>query len=158
MADARSTGGLTSIVSWRGVMLGFGTAAGLAAGLGMVGAQLGWQDDLGRAASLEFVALLVGGYVAGRQPGRVGVIQGLAVATIFILVAASIKAWVEIDLAGRYGPHVLGPMDMGGLILGDLIHLTAACAGGWLADTQKIRAARRQTSPSSRQGRRAGAR
>ena len=69
-------------------------------------------------------------------------VQALAVAVIFILIAASIKAWVEIDLASRYGPHVLGPMDMGGLILGDLVHLLGAGAGGWLADTQRLRAAR----------------
>ena len=73
--------------------------------------------------------------------GRVGVMQGVAVAILFILIAASWKAWVEIELATRYGPHVLGPMDMGGLVLGDLVHLTGACVGGWLADIRRPPAA-----------------
>ena len=143
MADVQSTGGLTSVISWRGVAAGFVTAAALAAFLGALGSWAGLEANPGAAASLEFVALLVGGYVAGRVAGRVGVIQGLAVAVIFILIAASVKAWVEIDLATRYGPHVLGPMDMGGLILGDLVHLVGACAGGWLADTERLRSERR---------------
>jgi hypothetical protein len=61
---------------------------------------------------------------------------------IFIVIGASIKAYAEIDLATKFGPHVLGPMDMGGLILGDLIHLGGGFAGGWLADTFNARAQR----------------
>jgi hypothetical protein len=140
VAEARQGGGLTSVISWRVVTAGFVTAALLAGAFGAIGAQFGLQGHLGTAASLEFIALLIGGYIAGRVAGRLGVIQGVAVAVIFILISASIKAWVEIDLAGRFGPGVLGPMDMGGLILGDLVHLTGACAGGWLADSQRVRA------------------
>jgi hypothetical protein len=33
-------------------------------------------------------------------------------------------------------------MDMGGLILGDLIHLIGACTGGWLADSLGAREGR----------------
>ena len=135
MAKAESREGLASLLDWRAVGLGFLAAAGAAIALGAIGARIGLEGNLGAAASLEFGALLLGGYVAGRQAGRIGVIQGVAVAVIFIVISASIKAWVEIDLASHYGPHVLGPMDMGGLILGDLVHLTGACVGGWLADT-----------------------
>jgi hypothetical protein len=56
-------------------------------------------------------------------------------AVIFIVIGASLKAYAEIDLATKYGHQVLGPMDMGGLILGDLIHLVGGFTGGWLADT-----------------------
>lgn len=141
-ADARPPGGLASVIRWRAVLLGFVAAAALAVALGAIGGMVGLEGHLGTAAALEFVALMVGGYVAGRQAGQLGVIQGVAVAILFIMIAASVKAWVEIDLATRFGPHVLGPMDMGGLILGDLIHLTGACAGGWLADSQRARANR----------------
>jgi hypothetical protein len=134
--------GLTSVINWRAVLLGFAVAASLAATLGAIGATLSLAGHLGMAAALEFVAMFVGGYVAGRNAGHLGVIQGVAVAVIFILVAASLKAWVEIDLATKFGPHVLGPMDMGGLILGDLVHLTGGCAGGWLADSERARKAR----------------
>ncbi len=142
MAQTDSSGGLTSMIDWRAVGLGFLTAAMVAVTLGAVGGRLGLEGHLGTAASLEFLALFAGGYVAGRVAGRVGVIQAMAVAIIFILIAASIKAWVEIDLASRFGPHVLGPMDMGGMVLGDLVHLLGAGAGGWLADTHRLRSAR----------------
>lgn len=130
------------MLDWRAVGIGFVVAAGLAVVFGALGGRLGLEGHLGTAAALELVALGVGGYVAARLAGRVGVIQAVAVAVIFILIAASIKAWVEIDLASRFGPHVLGPMDMGGMILGDLVHLIGACAGGWLADTQRERSRR----------------
>ena len=143
MGQAPPASGLTSMINWRAVGLGFLTAAALAVTVGALGAQLGLQGHLGTAAALEFLALMAGGYVAGRLGGRVGVVQAVAVAVIFILIAASIKAWVEIDLASRLGPHVRGSMDMGGLILGDLLHLLRAGAGGWLAHRERIRAAGR---------------
>lgn len=122
-----------SMIRWPAVFAGFVVAAGLGILLGH-GAQLAGIDNRGTWASLELVALLAGGYVAGRLAGQVGVMQGVAVAILFILISASWKAWEEIKAATMYGPHVLGPMDMGGLILGDLVHLTGACVGGWLAD------------------------
>ena len=126
-----------SMLRWRAVLIGFVVAALLGVFLGTLARQLTPADNPGTLAMLEFLALMAGGYVAARLGGRVGVMQGLAVAVLFILVSASIKAWWEIDLATQYGPHVLGPMDMGGLILGDLVHLTGACLGGWIADGQR---------------------
>ena len=110
--------------------------------LGRAASALAGVENPGELATLEFVALLVGGYLAGRLGGQVGVMQGVAVAVLFILVAASYKAWVEISMVSRFGPQVLGPMDMGGLILGDLIHLSGACLGGWLSDIQRPGVAR----------------
>jgi hypothetical protein len=127
------------MIRWTAVGLGFVVAAWLGALLGRGAQQLNVVDNPGTLAALEFFALLTGGYVAGRLGGRVGVMHGLAVAAIFILVAASVKAWVEIDLASRFGPQVLGPMDMGGLVLGDVVHLAGACLGGLLADAQRGR-------------------
>jgi hypothetical protein len=126
-----------SMIRWPAVLSGFVVAALLGMLLGSLARQLAGLENPGALASLEFFALLAGGYVAGRLAGQVGVMQGVAVAVLFILVAASVKAWWEIDLATRFGPQVLGPMDMGGLILGDLVHLTGACVGGWLADVQR---------------------
>jgi hypothetical protein len=117
---------LTSVIRWRAVLAGSIVALVLSVALGA-------------RAALLFVAMMAGGFVAGYVAGGWGVIQGVAMAVIFILIGASIKAWAEIDLASRFGPHVLGPMDMGGLILGDLVHLTGACMGGWLADTIGVR-------------------
>ena len=131
-----------SQIRWPAVLAGFVVAALLGVMLGRAASVLAGVENPGTLATLEFVALLAGGYLAGRLGGRVGVMQGVAVAVLFILVAASYKAWVEISMVSRFGPQVLGPMDMGGLILGDLIHLTGACLGGWLADVQRAMPAR----------------
>ncbi|MCC6173697.1 MAG: hypothetical protein IT305_00200 [Chloroflexi bacterium] len=129
---------LTSVISWKGVALGFAVALVLGLGLGAATASE-LELNLGARASLTFISMVAGGFVAGRVAGHMGVIQGVAVAVIFILIGASLKAYAEIDLATRFGPQVLGPMDMGGLILGDLVHLIGACTGGWIADTVNFR-------------------
>jgi hypothetical protein len=131
-----------SQIRWPAVFSGFIVAALLGVMLGRAANVLAGVENPGTLATLEFVALVAGGYLAGRLGGQVGVMQGVAVAVLFILVAASYKAWVEISMVSRFGPQVLGPMDMGGLILGDLIHLTGACLGGWLADVQRSMPAR----------------
>jgi hypothetical protein len=125
---------LASVISWKGVLAGGVTALAISIALGLMTADA-LETNLGARAAMLFGAMFVGGFVAGKVAGGFGVIQGVAIAVIFILVGASIKAYVEIDLATKFGPNVLGPMDMGGLILGDLVHLIGACTGGWLADS-----------------------
>ena len=132
---------LVSVISWKGVAIGSLVTLALGLVLGALTTPT-LETNLGARASLMFVSMFVGAFVAGRIAGRMGVIQGVAMAVIFIVIGASIKAYVEIDLATQFGPHVLGPMDMGGLILGDLIHLVGGFAGGWLADTMTARAER----------------
>ena len=133
--------GLISVISWKGVAVGSLVTLGLGLALGALTAE-SLETNLGARASMMFFAMFIGAFVAGRMAGRMGVIQGVAMAVIFILIGASIKAYAEIDLATKFGPHVLGPMDMGGLILGDLIHLGGGFTGGWLADTLAARAER----------------
>ena len=130
---------LVSVISWKGVAAGSLVTLTLSLALGALTAET-LETNLGARASMMFAAMFVGALVAGRIAGRMGVIQGVAMAVIFIVIGASIKAYAEIDLATKFGPQVLGPMDMGGLILGDLIHLGGGFAGGWLADTLSARA------------------
>lgn len=132
---------LVSVISWRGVLIGTVVTLALAWTLGAVTAET-LETNLGARASLMFIAMFVGAFIAGRIAGRMGAVQGIAMAVIFIVVGASIKAYAEIDLATKYGHQVLGPMDMGGLILGDLIHLIGGFTGGWLADTMMARSER----------------
>jgi len=132
---------LVSVISWKGVAIGSLVALGISMTLGRLTAPI-LETNLGAQASMLFASMFIGGLVAGKIAGRMGVIQGVAMAVIFILIGASLKAYVEIDLATQYGPQVLGPMDMGGLILGDLVHLLGACTGGWLADSLWGRGAR----------------
>ncbi len=132
---------LVSVISWKGVAVGSLVTLMLGLALGALTAE-SLETNLGARASMMFAAMFVGAFIAGKIAGRMGVIQGVAMAVIFIVIGASIKAYVEIDLATQFGPHVLGPMDMGGLILGDLIHLGGGFTGGWLADTLAARSAK----------------
>jgi hypothetical protein len=132
---------LASVISWKGVLAGGFTALAISLTLGRVTADA-LETNLGAQAAMLFVAMFVGGFVAGKVAGGFGVIQGVAIAVIFILIGASLKAYVEIDLATKFGPNVLGPMDMGGLMLGDMVYLIGGSAGGWLADTVQARARR----------------
>jgi hypothetical protein len=133
---------LVSVISWRGVLVGSLVTLGLGFGLGALTAE-SLETNLGARASMMFAAMFIGAFVAGKIAGKMGAIQGIAMAVIFIVIGASIKAYAEIDLATKYGHQVLGPMDMGGLILGDLIHLVGGFTGGWLADTLAARSARK---------------
>ena len=132
---------LVSVISWKGVAAGAFTALAISLTLGRVTADA-LETNLGAQAAMLMLAMFVCGFVAGKVAGGFGVIQGVAIAVIFILIGASIKAYWEIDLATRFGPNVLGPMDMGGLILGDLVYLIGGSAGGWLSDTLRGRATR----------------
>jgi len=132
---------LVSVISWKGVAVGSLVTLVLALTLGRVTADL-FATNLGAQAGMLVVAMFIGAFVAGRIAGRMGVIQGIAMAVIFIVIGASMKAYSEIDLATKFGPQVLGPMDMGGLILGDLVYLGGGFMGGWLADTLAARAER----------------
>ena len=132
---------LVSVISWKGVAIGSLVALGISMTLGNLTAGA-LQTNLGAQASMLFGAMFVGGLVAGKIAGRMGVIQGVAMAVIFIVIGALMKAYTEIDLATQFGPQVLGPMDMGGLILGDLVYLGGGFMGGWLADTLGTRAQR----------------
>ena len=129
---------LVSVISWKAVALGSLVALTMSMTLGRLTAA-SFETNLGAQASMLFGSMFVGGLVAGKVAGRMGVIQGVAMAVIFILIGASLKAYAEIDLATQFGPQVLGPMDMGGLILGDLVYLLGACTGGWLADSLAYR-------------------
>ena len=129
---------LVSVISWKAVAIGSLVALAMSMTLGRLTASF-FLTNLGAQASMLFASMFVGGLVAGKLAGRMGVIQGVAMAVIFILIGASYKAYAEIDLATQFGPQVLGPMDMGGLLLGDLVYLIGACAGGWLADSLAYR-------------------
>ncbi|MGE3271588.1 MAG: hypothetical protein AB7P40_22750 [Chloroflexota bacterium] len=146
-ASSEENQNLVSVVSWKGVLIGSAVTLGLGLALGALTAET-LETNLGARASMMFAAMFVGAFVAGKIAGRMGVIQGVAMAVIFIVVGASLKAYAEIDLATKYGHQVLGPMDMGGLILGDLIHLVGGFTGGWLADTLSARAARSTDVPA----------
>ncbi len=128
------------MVRWPAVVVGFLVAVGLSLLAGILLGRAPVDENPGLLAVPSFVALFAGGYVAARMARQAGLANGVAVAVIYIFVAASIKALQELALAAQWGPFAVGPMNMGGLLLGDLIHLSAATLGGWLAESQLRRA------------------
>jgi len=130
------------IISWRGVFFGFLLAAGLALAMGFIG---GWSraaDNPGYGPAMQFLCVAAGAYLAGQIAGRAGLMQGVAVAALFIFVGVSYTALVEMNLVSKYGPNVLRPMDSTSMILTDLLHLIAGSLGGLLADWTSGRTAR----------------
>jgi len=128
------------MLRWPAVGIGFliVMAISLLAGIALGRAPI--DENPGLLAVPSFVALFAGGYGSARVARQAGVIHGVAVAVIYIFVAASIKALQELVLAYQWGPYAIGPMNMGGLLLGDLIHLSAGTLGGWLAETHAAEA------------------
>ncbi len=107
----------------------FGTA-GLAQTNGIDGGVVG-------AATL--LAVIFGGYVAGRRVKRFWGYQGVVVGVGFILVGAVTQfvseAW-QLHVALANHTHTLinwGSMDMGNLFAGDFLALFGGGVGGWLA-------------------------
>ena len=129
------------MIRWAAVLVGFVAAVIPLLLVGMLLGRGPIDENPGLLALPSFLALFAGGYVAGRLARRAGPMHGIAVAAIYIFLAASIKALQELVVAMQWGPAAVGPMNMGGLVLGDLIHLCAATLGGWLADTHVARQA-----------------
>ncbi len=128
------------MIRWPAVGAGFLAAILISLGAGVALGRPPVDENPGILAVPSFVALFAGGYVAARLARRAGLAHGVAVAVVYIFVAASIKALQELVLAAQWGPYAIGPMNMGGLLLGDLIHLSAGTLGGWLGETQVARA------------------
>ncbi len=106
----------------------------LAAGFGYGLARLGLVPAFDPLPLLQFVALFAGGFIAGRLAGVSGFMNGVAVAVAFIVVWAILNAISDARMVQAYGPLALPPMNMAGVMLGDLLNLTAAAFGGWLGE------------------------
>ena len=86
---------------------------------------------------IQFVALYSGGFAAGRVAKGSGFMNGVAVAVVFIIIWAILNAISEARLVQEAGPAALPRMNMGGIIIGDLLNLVPAAFGGWLAEKRK---------------------
>jgi hypothetical protein len=119
---------------WLAVGLGCVTALGLQA---LFAALLG-QVGVGLGTFLSYVALFValglGGYVTGHfVGGSVPVIYGALVAIICILVIATMQAMRDATVAHQAGFAALPPIDFLQLTVTDVLAMTGACTGAWLA-------------------------
>ena len=97
----------------------------------------GLTDEFFLLPLVQFVALYSGGFAAGRVANGSGFMNGVAVAVVFIVVWAILNALHEARLVQEVGPAALPRMNMGGIIIGDLLNLIPAAFGGWLAEKRK---------------------
>jgi hypothetical protein len=105
--------------------------------MGVLLARAGLAGNLTFFPLVQFLALFAGGYVAGRWAGVSGFMNGVAVAVGFIVVWAVQNALLESRLVDEYGPLALPPMNIPGILLGDLLNLSAAAFGGWIAERKR---------------------
>jgi hypothetical protein len=95
--------------------------------------------DGGIVGMATFLGVLGGAYLAARLAGRFELYQGTVVAVGFIIVGALFEFGQEanaVHTSLSSGTHTLidlGPMNMGGLISGDLLALVGGSIGGLLA-------------------------
>jgi hypothetical protein len=80
-----------------------------------------------------FAALALAGFVTGHLVGRFELVYGSIVAIVFILLTATIEATREAIVARELGAGALPPIDFLQLTLTDVLAMTGATVGGWLA-------------------------
>lgn len=140
--------GQRGTVSWRHVLLGILAGelvllilsdGGLAIANLAFGSDGRDKLDGGIVGVASFLAVLFGGYLAGRMARRWELYQGFGVAVGFIMIAWAFQFGQEASVVHgslQSGTHTLidlGPMNMGGLISGDFIALLGGSLGGMLA-------------------------
>ncbi|MBV9354298.1 MAG: hypothetical protein JO023_02100 [Chloroflexi bacterium] len=116
---------------WPAVALGCLTALGIQALLTELMPHLGIATP---AYGVLFVALVLAGFVTGHLAGETWyAFNGALAAVAYILVAATLTTIREASAVRTTGIFSLAPIDYVGLALGDLVALTGASLGGWLA-------------------------
>ncbi len=80
-----------------------------------------------------FGALVLGGYVAGHLVSRFHAFNGALAAALYVFVTVTVSALREAPVARQFGLNALPPIDLLQLTLTDVLAMTAATWGGWLA-------------------------
>jgi hypothetical protein len=119
---------------WLAVGLGCLTALGMQALFGALLVQIGAPG----AAVLGYLALILalalGGYVTGHLVGRWQVVYAALTAVVYIVFTATFQATREVVIAHQSGLAALAPLDFVQLTLTDVLAMTAASCGGWVAE------------------------
>ena len=127
----------TFTLKWPAILGGLAVAYVASVSMGVLLARAGLAGSLTFYPLVQFLALFAGGYVAGRWAGVSGFMNGVSVAVGFIVVWAVQNALLESRLVNEYGPLALPPMNIPGILLGDLLNLSAAAFGGWIAERKR---------------------
>jgi putative membrane protein (TIGR04086 family) len=136
-AESRPGGEPSITLKWPAILGGLAIAYIASVAMGVVLAKTGLAGNLTLFPFVQFLALFAGGYVAGRWAGVSGFMNGVAVAVAFIVVWAVQNAVQEAQLVDRFGPLALPRMNIPGILLGDVLNLSAAAFGGWLAERKR---------------------
>jgi hypothetical protein len=127
----------TFTLRWGAILGGLAIAYVASVAMGVMLARFGLADSIALYPFVQFFALFAGGYVAGRWAGVSGFMNGVAVAIAFIAVWSVQNAVQESQLVQQYGPLALPKMNIPGILLGDILNLSAAAFGGWLAERKQ---------------------
>jgi hypothetical protein len=123
---------------WLAVGLGCVTALGMQAVFGALASYVPTGVSVLAGYATLVIALALGGYVAGHLAGRPQVLYGALAAVVFILLTATFQATREAIVARQFGLEALAPIDFVQLTLTDVLAMTAASCGGWLAERFQV--------------------
>ena len=121
------------MIRWLAVLVGSITAVGLRLGLAQVITRTGLSGPLVAPLIQELLALGLAGFVAGHFANRWHIGNAVLAAGGYIMIAATMVAFDEAQRVSTVGLAGLPPIDPWQLAAGDVIGLTAASVGGWLA-------------------------
>ena len=114
------------------VLLGCVTALGMQALFEAVVGRVGSPSALSDYVA-QFLALVLAGYVAGHLVGRWHALYGALAAVAYIFVTVTVSSVREVAVARQLGLAALPPIDFLQLALTDIVAMTGASCGGWLA-------------------------
>ena len=133
-------------ISWRHCLLGLFVGEFtllVLSNVGLIAANAAFGPagtiDGGVVGVSTLIAVILGGWLAGRLAGRAGMYQGIVVAIGFIAVGALFEFLRESSIIAASlatnSHHLidLGPMDMGNVFSGDLLALFGGTVGGLLS-------------------------
>jgi hypothetical protein len=123
---------------WLAVGLGCVTALGMQAAFGALLTQSPAGASWLFGYLSLFLALALAGYVTGHLVGRFRVVYAALMAVVYILLTATFQATREAMVAREYGLAALAPIDFVQLTLTDVLAMTAASLGGWLAERFQV--------------------
>ncbi len=115
---------------WLAVGLGCVTALGMQALFSLLVGQAG--GPFVGYFSL-FLSLGIAGYVTGQLVGKAQVLYGTLMAIVFILLTTTVQATSEAILAHEQGLGALPPIDLLQLTVVDVLSMTGASLGAWVA-------------------------
>jgi hypothetical protein len=124
---------------WLAVGLGCVTALGMQIIFGALVAQAPASASWLLGYVALFGALALAGYVTGTLAGKLQVLYAALMAVVFILLTATFQATRDAIIARELGMAALPPIDFVQLTVSDVLAMTAASGGGWLAERFQVR-------------------